>query len=727
MPMLDYALAYARQKFQVFPLLPDGKTPLTAHGFHDATTDETQIEAWWTQWSEANVGIATGKASNILVVDVDRHGADGTEALQTLKLPPTCVVKTPRNGYHFIFRYPETGEIGRVIGALPGIDLLGDNGYVVACGSRVNGKPYELIRDRDPAPCPSALVELAAKKRKVNGASAATGSTVGEGRRNDYLASVAGILRRSGFDEDGIYAALEVENQKKCAPPLPQAEVAMIARSVARYEPETTLDPDTVVARSERDEKLKQLASLDELDYAKRRKAEADGMGVTTKALDTAVAETRREMKRGANDIIPADPEPWVSEVSGSELLDEIEFELTSHVILPPHAAAAVALWIVHTWAAEAAYISPLIYPSSPEKRCGKTTLLLFIRKTVRRPLLASNISNAALFRAIEEFEPTFLLDEADTWLKADNDEMRGIINSGHSRETAFVVRTVGDQHEVRAFRTFCPKALAGIGRLADTIEDRSIVIPMKRKRSEDKVRPLREDKVDFATLRAKCRRWASDSLEALKRLDPAMPVGLHDRAADNWRCLLAIADTAGGGWPSRARNAAMVLSAADEDEAIGAALLADIRKVFHPIEDETGLAQPPVPQMSSAILAERLAAMEERPWAEWRHGKPMTATQLARRLQPFRIAPKNIRDGMKVVKGYAREQFSDAWSRYLSATAATPLPVNRTEECSGCSATAKSAVAVESAQNPLRNNVRSDVAAKNGENGFPSHSELIE
>jgi hypothetical protein len=241
--MLDYAIAYARQGCRVFPVVPGGKVPLTAHGFHDATTDEKQIEAWWAQTPEANVGIATGKVSNIVVVDVDRHGEDGTASLPTLNLPPTKAVKTPRDGYHLYFRYPETGNIGRVIGALPGIDLLGDDGYVVACGSRVGGKFYEIFRDREPVACPPQLLDLAAKKRapKVR-----NGSKVSEGGRNDYLASTAGVLRREGLNEDAIRVALEAENSKRCDPPLSVDEVATIARSIARYEGDS-LEPQQPV------------------------------------------------------------------------------------------------------------------------------------------------------------------------------------------------------------------------------------------------------------------------------------------------------------------------------------------------------------------------------------------------------------------------------------------------------------------------------------------------
>ena len=711
--MLDYALAYARQGLHVFPIVPDGKTPLTSHGFHDATTDEAQIDAWWSQSPDANIGIATGKVSGLVVVDVDRHGEDGTKALQTLNLPPTRVVRTPRNGYHFIFRYPDGAEIGRVIGVLPGIDLLGDNGYVVACGSRVGGKLYELLRNREPAPCPPQLIELAAKRRKTNGAAALTGSgKVSEGKRNDYLASIAGILRRDGFDAEAIEAALQIENTKKCEQPLPPDEVATIARSIARYEPAQILEPEAAIATGQRESRLEQLATLSRVEYDRQRAEAAKELGIRASTLDAEV-ESRRDDVTDEQNVTLADPEPWPDEVDGAALLGRMREEFSRYVVLPAHGATAAALWALHTWCAEAFFISPCLFPKSPQKRCGKSTLMMVLRELVRRPLMATSASAAAVFRCIEKFQPTLLLDEADTWLR-ENEELRGILNGGHSRRTAWVLRTVGDEHEPHAFPTYCPKAISGIGRLIDTLEDRSIIIPMVRKRREDKVARLREDALDLATLRRQCFRWASDRAAELKNADPETPGALNDRAADNWRCLLAIADLAGGSWPAEARSAALALSADQEDEAVGTQLLADIRTVFERLND-------PLRPISSTVLVETLGGMEDRPWTDWKNGKAMTAPQMARLLKPFDIRPRTVRISTGTAKGYHPEQFDDAFSRYLSGAsqavtpsqpyenrqndailAVTPLsvtpvtPSQADAECYGVTATSKNGVTAE-------------------------------
>lgn len=413
-------------------------------------------------------------------------------------------------------------------------------------------------------------------------------------------------------------------------------------------------------------QRIAELAKFPPVEYDRVRKAEAKALGIQLKTLDAEVSKLRGEASDEGR-LMFDDPEPWHEEVDGAVLLNRIRGELEKYLVLPPHASTAIALWALHTWCLEAFYITPFLYPRSPEKRCGKTTLMLVIHELVRRPLLATNVSPAALFRCIEEYGPTLLLDEADAWLR-ENEELRGILNGGHSRKTARVIRTVGDNHDVRAFSTFCPKAIAGIGRLADTLEDRSIIVPMKRKRAEDRTVPLREDRLDLVEIRQQCQRWADDNIEALRAADPSIPPGLHDRAADNWRSLFAIADAAGQNWSVDARKASLALSGQSEDEAAGTQLLTDIRACFDRQEN-------PERSILSSALVEHLGGMEDRPWSEWRQGKPITAPQIARLLKAFDIRPRTVRNGTQTAKGYLHEQFEDTFARYLPSAlqAATP------------------------------------------------------
>jgi KaiC/GvpD/RAD55 family RecA-like ATPase len=237
--MIETALHYAAKGWQVFPLLPNDKRPATDNGFKAATTQKAIIEGWWLRWPDANVGIVTGAASGIVVLDVDRkHGVDGVVAATELDLPETLVVRTPSGGFHLFFTLPKGVSVGRRIGVKPGLDILGDGGYVVAAGSRVDGAAYEIVRNRPMVPCPDVLVNLAAH-HKAAPVTPVAGKVV-SGGRNQYLASLAGKLRRMGSDETEIAAALLAINEQRNDPPLPEAEVRRTALSIARYAPATT-------------------------------------------------------------------------------------------------------------------------------------------------------------------------------------------------------------------------------------------------------------------------------------------------------------------------------------------------------------------------------------------------------------------------------------------------------------------------------------------------------
>ena len=294
----------------------------------------------------------------------------------------------------------------------------------------------------------------------------------------------------------------------------------------------------------------------------------------------------------------------------------------------------------------------------SPTKRCGKTSALIILYYLTPRSELASNISASALFRYISEISPTLLIDEADTFVRHD-EEMRGILNSGHTKAAAHVIRNVevNGEHKPQRFSTWAPKAIATIRELADTLEDRSIVTLQRKPKVAIVARLRKRDSDEFASLRRQAARWATDNFEKLTDPDPDIPEVLNDRAADNWRPLLAIADLAGSRWPQRAREAACLLSGDGyESSSINVELLADIKKAFG---DEEA--------MSSADLVAALVADPERPWAEWKRGRPLTQKQLAGLLKPFCIISHTVRiPGFKDAKGYRRAAFEDAWSAYL-------------------------------------------------------------
>ncbi|MGB9798533.1 MAG: phage/plasmid primase, P4 family [Thermanaerothrix sp.] len=234
-----------------------GKHPIGAlvpRGFKDATIDLDQIAAWWMMQPEANVGIATGRESGLVVLDVDpRH--DGGATLLDLeakfgRLPATLEALSGGGGRHLYFKYPAGVQyLKSSVGALgPGLDIRADGGFVVAPPSiHISGNAYLWEASSDPendepADLPGWLLNLlTAGQSTPNGhkpqGQQAQGGKVLQGQRNTWLTSEAGRMRRAGMDEPAILAALRVLNQAQCQPPLDDAEVTRIAQSVCRYHP----------------------------------------------------------------------------------------------------------------------------------------------------------------------------------------------------------------------------------------------------------------------------------------------------------------------------------------------------------------------------------------------------------------------------------------------------------------------------------------------------------
>jgi putative DNA primase/helicase len=421
----------------------------------------------------------------------------------------------------------------------------------------------------------------------------------------------------------------------------------------------------------DQDALLDELAGLSPLDYDRRRTSAAKLLDVRVGALDAEVAAWRAKIaeQSAAEQVAAATPEPWAETVDGAQLCDDLAAFYRRYVVLPEGAADMLALWTLHTYALDAFMITPRLAVVSPQKRCGKTTLMELLDATAANTLSAANITTAALFRAIEQWRPTILIDEADTFLR-ENEELRGVLNAGYRRATAYVVRNVpvGDSWEPRKFGVWGPVAIALIGSLPSTLADRSIHIRLRRKAKKETVERLRLDRIGDLTegLQRRCLRWAQDHLAPLKASDPAVPETLNDRAADNWRPLCAIAEVAGGEWPARVKQAMAALAGTEmDDDAIGVMLLEDIRQIF---EDDGG------EKLFSGTLVEALHKIEERPWSEWgQQRKPISKTQLAGLLRPFEIRPTTVDIASSKAKGYHRADFVDAWERYLSPLPAQP------------------------------------------------------
>jgi putative DNA primase/helicase len=355
-------------------------------------------------------------------------------------------------------------------------------------------------------------------------------------------------------------------------------------------------------------------------------------------------------------------PEPWEDDVIGSEVVAEIEAAIRRYVVLSESAVVTVTLWVILTHCFLNFTITPILAILSPEKQCGKTTLLDVIACFVCKPLLASSLTAATVFRVVEKERPTLLIDEADTFIRKD-EALRGVLNSGN-RASGCVLRTVGEDYEVSSFSTYCPKAIALIGNLPDTLQDRSVCIRLRRRTRHEKVsRFLTNKATELETVRRKIARWVDSYSIELKNIEPFLPDYLSNRSADNWLPLFAVADVIGNGWGARAREAARDITARNEKEvtAIGTLLLGDIKKLFNDCQMD---------RMSSSEIAVKLCTLDERPWAEWRRGKELSTNQLAYLLRSFSIFSSTMRLGKLGLqaKGYLRSQFEEAWEHYLPA-----------------------------------------------------------
>ncbi|MGO8958701.1 MAG: DUF3631 domain-containing protein [Streptosporangiaceae bacterium] len=366
-------------------------------------------------------------------------------------------------------------------------------------------------------------------------------------------------------------------------------------------------------------------------------------------------------------------PEPG----DGAALLDEVHAFLRAYVVFPSAAAAAaVTLWAAHTHLVGQFESTPRLALLSPEKQCGKSRVLELLELVCAGAETLSDASPAYLYRRIGAGEVTILLDEADAiWKRGKSDEtaeaLRSIVNAGHRRSaTVGRVEMNGQAAKLTRFRCYAPAAIAGIGNLPDTIMDRAVVVRMRRRAPDERVRDYRErtTRPEGDALRELLAKWAADVADRVGVPWPQMPAGVADRPADVWEPLLMVADIAGGDWPKRAAQActAFVNGAREDTETVGTRLLGDIRDVFGDAD-----------ALWTETILERLHALDEAPWGDW-YGKPLNPRDLAKLIKPYQAKSRDVRHDGVVRKGYYRADLLDAWNRYAStatsATSATPL-----------------------------------------------------
>ena len=397
-----------------------------------------------------------------------------------------------------------------------------------------------------------------------------------------------------------------VSPQTKAAPP-PLPDLAEIRVAIATIISNPELKPDSEGTIKVHDALVELLARVKNLAhrkaYAKEAQTFAEKLRKTGELTPPEVSatdilreiaanekETEQDENRGGlsgggiEDLI-RDPDPWPDPVSGEKLLDELAKTFSRFLVLLDGTADASALWVMFSHTLDAWTHTSMLAVVSPEKECGKTRFLEVLAGLVPRALATSSISPAAIARVVEKYSPTLLVDEADSFA-IDNEGLRGILNAGHTRATAYIIKCVGDNHDPRSFCVWGAKAIAMIRKklsdLPPTWEGRSIVIRMTRKTRKEQVERLTLDSHEgFSQTKSKAIRWALDKLDELKGADPELPDVLGDRERDIWRPLVAIADHVGGKWPARARKAAELFAKHSDNDSMGVLLLTDTRNLF--------------------------------------------------------------------------------------------------------------------------------------------------
>ncbi|MBI3865545.1 MAG: bifunctional DNA primase/polymerase, partial [Planctomycetia bacterium] len=250
--LLESAHRYADLGYRVFPCAPGTKQPLTKNGVLDASSDIVQVEQWWTERPNANIGLST---DGLIAIDVESDDNPWLNADPERRLSMSIgpVSFTPGSGLHYVYRQPAGRAWHNTVKKLaPDVDTRANGGYIVLPPSVVEGgKSYRWAPsselDVSPANLPEPpgwLVEqldglaTGASTSPTGAASAATSNQIPSGQRNGTLARLAGTMRRVGMSQAEILVALAQANADRCVPPLEQREVERIAGSVSRYEPD---------------------------------------------------------------------------------------------------------------------------------------------------------------------------------------------------------------------------------------------------------------------------------------------------------------------------------------------------------------------------------------------------------------------------------------------------------------------------------------------------------
>jgi putative DNA primase/helicase len=356
--------------------------------------------------------------------------------------------------------------------------------------------------------------------------------------------------------------------------------------------------------------------------------------------------------------------EPWPEPVDVAAVLDECAGKIRKYVVIQPHPLTAAVLWDAHAWLYDhgVPIHSPILAATSSDPDTGKSTLMAVVGRAAPRLSINVEMTGPSLFRFVDAIKPTLVLDEADD-IFVRRADLKHIINAGWTRGTTIPRQVkIDNVWQTVWFDPFTPKAIALLDRnLPTATRTRCIELRMHPKLPDEEVEPFNQlDDAEFAVLRRKFARFAVDNAATLKETKPAMPAGLNNRVAANWKLLLAIAELAGGQWPKLTREAAVQLSQRRRKPSVGIQLLA----AFKAACTETGKTE-----ITSEDIVARLNADPTSIWAGHNHGGPITQRQVAAILDDYEIDPVSLHPTKRkdfARQGYKLSQFTNVFARYL-------------------------------------------------------------
>ena len=233
-PMLDHALNYAQEHFKIFPLKVNSKSEQILNSWeNEATEDLHQVESWWSDHPDANIGVKTGEGFIVIVVNnsIDRNGKEVMEPYIE-KFPKTRIVRTPNDDWHFYYYVDK--DIPCQINIYEGIDIQGEGGYVVGAGSQIDDKKYYISLDTPIAKANDAVYEFINEKSNHT-KQLKDFEKIYKGKRNDYLLKIACFLQQKGLTDKAIEVCIQKENEQRCVPILETDEVHKICESALSY------------------------------------------------------------------------------------------------------------------------------------------------------------------------------------------------------------------------------------------------------------------------------------------------------------------------------------------------------------------------------------------------------------------------------------------------------------------------------------------------------------